>query len=304
MDQNINATEDRIENPDPNRLIKAYLLGLLAVIGFGGSLPVTKIALVDFSPEFVTFARSLMAAILAIIFLGVFRKKLYHPNNVEIFIAGLLLVFGFPGLMAFAMQTVPASHGGVVLGFLPLTTAIIARIIADEKPSSLFWFLSILGCVIVAAFTYFKADELGQSGISMGDFYLVLAGICASAGYVIFGKLSRKTQGWEITSRSLILNLPIILVGFWWTYEVDYAGASINGILALVYVSAISMFLAFFAWNVALAWGGIARIGQLQLLQTFATLLLSALFLGEHIDLITIITAIAITVIIAASRKF
>lgn len=287
-----------------NKLLKAYLLGILAVISFGGTLPVTKIALADFSPEFITFARSLIAAILAVTLLGIFRKRLHHPNNPEIFLAGLLLVFGFPGLMAFAMQTVPASHGGVVLGFLPLTTAIIARMITDEKPSPLFWILSILGCAIVVLYTYFKTDETGQTGISLGDFYLVLAGLCASWGYVIFGKLSRKTPGWEITSRSLILNLPIILVGFWWTFEIEFTNPSFNGVLALIYVSVVSMFLAFFAWNVALAWGGIARIGQLQLLQTFATLLLSALFLGEHIDLITIITAITITVIIAASRKY
>lgn len=304
MDKKAPADDTLMDKSGLNKLLKAYLLGILAVIGFGGTLPVTKIALADFSPEFITFARSLIAAILAITLLSIFRKKLYHPNNVEIFIAGLLLVFGFPGLMAFAMQTVPASHGGVVLGFLPLTTAIIARMITDEKPSPLFWVFSILGCTIVVLYTYFKTDEVGQTGISLGDFYLVLAGLCASWGYVIFGKLSRRTPGWEITSRSLILNLPIILVGFWWTFEIEYLVPSFNGILALIYVSVVSMFLAFFAWNVALALGGIARIGQLQLLQTFATLLLSALFLGEHIDLITIITAIAITVIIAASRKF
>ncbi len=286
-----------------HKLLIAYVLGLLAVIGFGGTLPVTKIALADFSPEFVTFARSFFAAILAIMFLLIFRKKLYHEANLQIFIAGLLLVFGFPGFMAFAMQTVPASHGGVVLGFLPLTTAIIARMLTEEKPSLLFWCLSIIGCIIVACYIYFKSDEVGHSGISAGDIFLVIAGLCASVGYVIFGKLSRTTPGWEITSRSLVLNLPIIIIGFWWTYETEYSTPSLNGIMALAYVSAISMFLAFFAWNVALAWGGIARIGQLQLLQTFATLLISAILLNENLDAITIITAIAITVIIAASRK-
>jgi len=59
----------------PNIII-AYILGVLAVIGFGGTLPVTKIALNDFSPEFITFARSLIAAILAIILLNSLHKKL------------------------------------------------------------------------------------------------------------------------------------------------------------------------------------------------------------------------------------
>ena len=287
----------------PNNLMLAYFLGMLAVIGFGGTLPVTKIALQDFSPEFITFARSMIAAFLAILVLLIFKKKLRHENDLQIFIAGLLLIFGFPGLMAFAMQTVPASHGGVVLGFLPLTTAIIARLITEEKPTPRFWFLSLTGCLIVIFYTYYKTDETGQAGISTGDFYLVLAGLCASGGYVLFGKLSRKTAGWEITSRSLILNLPLICLGFWWTFETEYLMPSMNGFTALLYVSIVSMFLAFFLWNAALAMGGIARIGQLQLLQTFATLFLAALFLNEQIDFITIMTAIIITAIIAISRK-
>ncbi len=286
-----------------SKLAIAYLLGILAIIGFGGTLPVTKIALADFSPMFITLARSLIAAGLATVLLLVFHKKLYHADNVQIFIAGLLLVFGFPGFMAFAIQTVPASHGGVVLGFLPLSTALIARLITDEKPSLLYWLLSLLGSLIVGAYVYLKTDLTGQTGISVGDLYLILAGLCASGGYVIFGKLSRTTAGWEITSRSLLLNLPFILIGFWWSYEPSFASPSLNGLLALGYLGTISMFLGFFAWNVALAWGGIARIGQLQLLQTFATIFLSAILLNEQIDAITIITAIIITVIIVASKK-
>lgn len=291
-------------SPSPNkRYLIAYGLGILAVIGFGGTLPVTKLAINDFTPEFLTFARSLIASALAIICLVIFKKKLYHEHNLQIFIAGLLLVFGFPLFMALAMETVPAAHGGVVLGFLPLTTAIIARLITDEKPSSLFWLLSLLGSTIVACFTYFQSNEAGETGISTGDIYLVIAGLSASCGYVIFGKLSKATPGWEITSRSLLLNLPIIAIGFWIYYEPRFLLASQTSVFALLYVSIVSMFLAFFAWNVALAWGGIARIGQLQLLQTFATLLLAALLLNEHIDIITLLTAITITVIIALSRK-
>jgi len=247
---------------NPNNILFAYILGILAVIGFGGTLPVTKIALEDFSPEFITFARAFIATVLAIAVLLFFKKKAYHEHNVQIFIAGLLLIFGFPGLMAYAMQTVPASHGGVVLGFLPLTTAIIARLITEEKPTSRFWFLSLTGCLIVIFYTYYKTDETGQAGISTGDFYLVLAGLCASCGYVLFGKLSRKTAGWEITSRSLILNSPLICLGFWWTFQPEYLTPSVEGVWALMYVSIVSMFLAFFLWNAALRWEALPELGS------------------------------------------
>lgn len=289
--------------PASRKLVLAYLLGILAVIGFGGTLPITKIAVGGFNPDFLTFARALIASILAIGTLLIFKKKLYHPQNLQIFIAGVLLIFGFPFLMAIAMQTVPSSHGGVVLGFLPVTTALIARLITDEKPSRLFWGLSFLGCAIVVLFIYTHSDETGDIGISKGDFLLIAAGVSASFGYVIFGKLSKTTAGWEITSRALLLNLPLIVAGFIWTFKPQYMNASTTELLALLYLGTISMLFAFFAWNVALAWGGIAKIGQLQLLQTFATIILSALLLDEAIGLLTWLTALAITLIIAASRK-
>ena len=112
-----------------------------------------------------------------------------------------------------------------------------------------------------------------------GDLWLVLAGLCAAAGYVIFGKLSRDTPGWEIISRALVLNLPIILAGIFLLWEPRYWQASPSGIAAFAYLGAFSMYLGFCAWNVALAVGGIARISQLQLLQTFVTLFVSALLL-------------------------
>lgn len=285
------------------RLIWAYLLGLVGVVGFGATLPVTRLALEDFTPGFLTLARALLATVFAILFLFIARKRLAHENNALIFLAGIFMIFAFPGFMAIAMQTVPASHGGVVLGFLPLATAILARLIADEIPSTRFWILSILGGLIVVIYTFITADQAGTTGISAGDIWLIVAGISASVGYVIFGKLSRNTAGWEIISRALLLNLPLILAGTWWFYQPDFNNASATGWIALVYLGSTSMFLAFIVWNMALAMGGIARIGQMQLLQTFVTLIVAAFLLNEPIDLLTVATAIVITAIIAATRK-
>lgn len=286
-----------------DRLIPAYLLGIIGVVVFGATLPITRLALEDFSPLFITFFRAGIAAFLAIVLLRVLTKPLRHRSDFAIFFAGLFVIFGFPGAMAFAMQTVPASHGGVVLGLLPITVAALARMFAGESPSPRFWVLSTIGGLIVAGFAFLKADEAGIAGFSAGDIWLVLAGLFASSGYVIFGKLSRETPGWEIISRALVLNLPLILPGIWWFYEPKFLTSSLAGLLALTYLGVFSMFVGFWAWNVALAWGGIARIGQLQLFQTFITLAIAALLLGEHVDLVTLGVAVVITAIIAATRN-
>lgn len=281
----------------------AYALGIFGVTAFGATLPVTRIALLDFSPEFLTFARAIIATIMAVATLMFFRKPLRHKDDRQILLAGIFLIFTFPGFMSIAMQTVPAAYGGVVLGFLPLTTATIARLITDEKPSLRFWLLSIAGCAIVVGFIVVKADTNTEAGNVAGYAWLVMAGLTASIGYVIFGKLSRTTPGWEIISRSLLLNLPLTILGLIWFFETSTTNASTSGIIALLYLGSFSMFLAFCGWNVALAIGGIARIGQLQLLQIFVTIAVATVLLGETIDGLTVICATLITVIIALSRK-
>jgi len=284
-------------------LFAAYALGLIAVVIFGSTLPATRLALDSFSPEFVTVVRALIAAALAafVMLLNGFNWK--HPENRSIFLAGLLLVFGFPGLMAQSMQTVDASHGGIILGFLPLATAFIARLTTDERPSGKFWLLTLAGFAVVVAYTFYQSGKSADANVIVGYVWMFLAGICAAWGYVISGKLSQSMEGWEVITRALVLNAPLSIVGVMWFYTPFNPTPTTISIIAVGYLGAFSMFLGFCAWNVALAAGGIARIGQLQLLQIFVTLGVAVLLLGEAVDEITLISAVTITAIIATSRR-
>ncbi|MFZ1813879.1 MAG: DMT family transporter [Rhizobiaceae bacterium] len=285
-------------------LLLAYLLGFVGVVIFGATLPVTRLALADFSPWFITFSRALLATIAALAVLLVTARSLTHEAGARILLAGLFLIFGFPGCMAIAMETVPAAHGGVVLGFLPLATAAIAAAIAGERHGAIFWLASILGAVLVVAFALYRGGEIQEIGtLSRGDLWLFLAGFCASAGYVISGKLARSMPGWEVICRALVYCLPITLIGTFATFEMRFVNASALGLASMAYLGLGSMFLGFFAWNTALAWGGIGRIGQVQLLQTFVTLAVSALLLGERIELLTLLAALAVTGLVALSRR-
>lgn len=289
--------------PDSPNLPLAYGLGIIGVIIFGATLPVTRLALNDFSPWFLTFARALIAGTLALIWLLLSGKSLRGAPNLQLFISGLFLIIGFPAFMAIALQTVPASHGGVVLGFLPLATALAARVVGNEKPSARFWLLSSMGAIIVVSYAYFNNGNEQEAGFAPGDFWLLLAGASAASGYAMSGKLARTMSGYEVIFRSLILNLPIIAIGTYWTWEPSFLNPSTQGAIALAYLGLFSMMAGFFAWNTALAMGGIARIGQIQLLQTFVTLAVSALMLNETISATTLGTAVAVTAIVALTRK-
>ena len=274
-------------------------LGTLGVVLFGGTLPATRVALTPFSPWFVTHGRAAMASLAAALLLLILRKRFPKSDAPALFLAGLLLVFGFPIFSSIALQTVPASHGGVVLGVLPLTTSIFAAIIGGERPSALFWVCGVAGAALVVTFAI---SDNGMQ-LSSGDLFLFLAALSASLGYVVSGKLSRRMPGWEVICWSLILTAPISIPGALLSWHPEFSNASSAQTFSFFYLSFGSMFLGFFAWNVGLGMGGIARVSQVQLLQSFVTLAISAFLLGEHVGTHTLLFALGVIAIVALGRR-
>lgn len=275
-------------------------LGFIGIAIFGGTLPATRLAVAGLDPFFITVGRAATSGLLSAALLLVLRRRwpnMQHIRTIIICIA--TLVFGFPGLMALAMQTVPAAHGGVVLGILPLTTAAAASVILGERPSLRFWLLAGLGTTVVVIFAL--RDSGGE--ITMGDVYLFLAAISTSVGYVYAANLSRAMPGWETISWILALALPLTLPLTLWLWPADPGSVPFNAWIGFAYVSVFSMFVGFFAWNAGLAMGGVARVSQVQLLQTFVTLGLSAVVNGEHVGPSTIAVAALVVAIVAAGSN-
>lgn len=291
---------DHSEEPQPSvsRETLGLALGLLGVVIFGGTLPATRVALGIFSPWFVTFGRAALASLAAAILLAVLRRRFPRRDAGALFVAGVMLVFGFPVMSSIAMQTVPAAHGGVVLGFLPLATSIFAALIAGERPSPLFWLCGVAGAAIVVTF----AMRDGGMTLSSGDIWLFGAGLAAAIGYTVSGRLSRTIPGWEVICWALIVTSPISAVGAVLSWHAGYLQATSAQTGAFLYLGFGSMFLGFFAWNVGLGIGGIARVSQVQLLQAFVTIAISALLLGEHISLETLLFAFAVMATVALGR--
>lgn len=276
-----------------------FFLGILAVVLFAGTLPFTHIALRDFSPSFITFGRAALATVCAIVTMVILKRPFPRAHWRELLAAGVLLGIAFPQLMAIAMQTLPAAHGGVVLGILPLMTATFASLIDGDRPSPLFWFCAIAGGVLVILFA---TRDTGLH-ISSGDLFLLAAAASCSLGYVFSGKLSRHMPGWEVISWALIAICPISFIGTAMSYEPQFINADMPEIAAFTYLGLVSMYVAYFAWNIGLGMGGIARVGQVQLLQTFVTLAISALMLGEHVGWDTLIFAVAVAIMVAIGRR-
>jgi drug/metabolite transporter (DMT)-like permease len=275
-------------------------LGFIGIAIFGGTLPATRLAVEGLDPFFITVGRAAASGLLSAALLLILRRRWPSARQIRtMLICIVTLVLGFPGLMALAMLTVPASHGGVVLGILPLTTAAAASVILGERPSLRFWLLAGLGTTVVVVFALH--DSGGE--IAIGDVYLFLAAISTSIGYVFSADLSHEMPGWEVISWILVLALPLTLPLAIWLWPANPAAVPSAAWVAFAYVSVFSMFVGFFAWNAGLVMGGVARVSQVQLLQTFVTLGLSAVINGEHVGPSTIAVAALVVAIVAAGRN-
>lgn len=279
---------------------KGMWLGFVGVAVFSLTLPFTRIAVAELNPAFVAFGRAVVAAICALGML--WHLKALRPNLTQVrglLITALGVVVGFPLFSSIAMHYVPASHGAVVLGVLPLATALFGALRFGERPSTGFWIAALLGSVIVIVF----ALRQGGGSFHLADLALFAAVIAAAMGYAEGGRLSQVMGGQQVICWALVLSLPLLLpVTIWlgWHYGVS---ASPQAWMAFSYVSLFSMFIGFFFWYKGLALGGIARVGQVQLLQPFMTLVGAALIVGETLDASNLLFASAIIVVVAIGRR-
>jgi len=205
----------------------------------------------------------------------------------------------FPLLMALGMQRVDASHGGVVLGILPIATALVAVAITHERPKPLFWIASLAGAALVIAF----ALRQGGGTLSAGDLLLFAAVAVSAIGYAFSGRLTAEMPGWEVISWVLVIALPISLPATALTLPADIGSVPLKPMLGLLYVALFSQWIGFFAWNAGMAMGGIARVSQVQLLQPFVTFALAAFFNDETITPQIVLFAAAVVATVAISTR-
>ena len=276
------------------------LLGFIGVAIFGGTLPATRIAVAAIDPLALTAMRTAIAGVCALVLLIALRRPL-PPRHLwkQLAITMVCVGFLFPYLMALALLTVDASHGGVVLGVLPIATALAAVLIAHERPKPLFWIASAAGAAIVIAF----ALRQGGGTFERGDLLLFAAVIAAALGYAYSGHLTSVMPGWEVISWVLVASLPLALPAALLTMPADPLAISFKPWLAVLYVALFSQWIGFFAWNAGMAMGGIARVSQMQLLQPFFTFALAALFAGETITLQILLFAAAVVASVAISSR-
>ncbi|GAB6875326.1 hypothetical protein JCM13210_00520 [Thermaerobacter litoralis] len=403
-------------------------LGLLAVLLFSLTLPATRVALEGLPAGLVGPGRAVGAAAMAVA--AALAARIRRPRGRRrpaaaeptapaahppawpppreawgsVLLVALGTVTAFPWLSTLALARVPAAHGAVLLGLLPLLTSGYATWRAGERPSARFWLAAVAGSGVVVAFAVF----MGAGRPQTADLLLLAAIGMAAAGHGEGGRLARRYGGflpiawglWAALPLTLLLTLPSLapapgpspapalppaprpvgeyaagpppqdpgvegrlvaptasgLVGPLAVRAPGGAGGgsmpgemragrgpvldratggpaaaagvpvpgaagggpypvpgreppstdrapAVRAWLAWIYISGVTQLAGFVLWYRAMALAGVARTSQLQLLQPFFTLLAAHAGLGERVDAVTLVAALAVAAVVAVGRR-
>jgi len=276
---------------------------LLGVVLFSFSVPLTKVAVEGFDPFLTATGRAAIAGAIAVVLLARRRVALPRDQLRPLLVTMLGAVFGWPILLALALQRTTSAHAAVIAAFMPLTTALIAVLRTRERVSWQFWLAAGAGTAALLAFALSRGGAEG--GDALADALVAGAVVASSWCYVEGASVTKAMPGWQVISWVVVLALPITVpasVAIWLvthTHHDPTAGAWTS--LALLGVS--SMYLGFFAWYRGLALAGIARGGQVQQLQALLTLAWSALLLREHVTRVTVLAAVAVIVCVVWAQR-
>jgi len=275
--------------------------GLIGVVIFSGSLPATRVGVMGFSPLFLTAARAVIAGALAAALLVILREpRPARRDLASLAVTALGVVVGFPLLTAMALRHITSAHSIVYIGLLPLATAVFGVLRGGERPKPLFWLFSGIGSAAVVGFALSNGGEVSL----VGDLLMVAAILVCGLGYAEGATLSRRLGGWQVISWALVLSLPVMLALAFVSPPADWDAVPLKAWIGLGYVAVFSMLVGFIFWYRGLAKGGIAGVGQLQLLQPFLGLLLAALLLHEPVAWTMVAATALVVVSVAFARRY
>ena len=291
------------------QISKGLWLGLLGIVIFSVTLPMTRLAVgtpdvPQMSGAFIAFGRAVVAAGLSAAFLLVTRAPLPQRQHwLPLAMTALGVVFGFPLLTSIAMRYVEAVHASVIVGVLPLATAGVGALLHRQRPSIGFWLCAALGSAMVVTFAVLRSGNTPGTGLSIqfADVLLLAAMLCAAIGYGYGGRLSQHMQAEHVICWALVISLPLTVP----LALLNYPAVPLKAVTwaAFAYVAVFSMWLGFFAWYRGLALGGTVRVSQVQLVQPFLSMLFAVPLLGERLDTVTVGVSLAVIACVFIGKK-
>lgn len=273
----------------PASALLVNLAALFAVIVWGASPPMTKVAVASFDPVLVAVLRSVIGGIAAAP-LVLFLRMGLPRDGVGL---GLLLLasfcgyIGFPIVLSIGIGLTSAAHGALALAILPLFTGLFAALVERRLPGRTWWIGTGVALIGEACLITFRTGSDAAGATLTGDLIVLASATIASAGYVAGARLAQRGySSWNTTFWGVVIaGLAMIMVLPFAGGGQDWQAAPLSGWLAILYLAIGVTIVGYVAWYWALGAGGIARIGVFQFLQMPVGLLIAVVFLGEPLTL-------------------
>lgn len=266
--------------------------GVLAVMIFSLTAPLTSMALDAFIPGFIAFMRALIAGIGSLALVIWFKWPIpTFRDMLLLIVGGVPLAILFPYTLAESLLIWEAKDMGVVLAGIPLFTALVAVGIFKEKTSIKFWLGSLAGTSLLILFAYSQSH-----GVINGSLIIML--FSAGLGYAVGGDVAKRIGGFQTICWIMVLFLPVACFGVGYTSfenSQSFQSDNISSIIALLYLAIMSQWIGFRFWYDSMVKIGIAQTGQFQMLQPFFTLLLTVPLLGASLTLVHWVFAVLVT---------
>jgi drug/metabolite transporter (DMT)-like permease len=141
------------------------------------------------------------------------------------------------------------------------------------------------------------------TAFGLGDVFLLALVFVGALGYTLSGRLTARMPGWEVISWQVALFLPLFAVATFLLWPARIETVPPLPWAGLAYVALVSQYTAFFVFNAGLAMGGIARVGQMTLLQPFIIVALAWPVNGEPISIETLGFAAAVVATVLIGQR-
>ena len=281
--------------------IPGLTLAAVAVLMFSGTVPATRIAVATIDPVVVGVGRSVLGALLAIGYLIAIRAPLPSRRQLPgIAVVAVGAAVGFGYFSAEALRTVSATHGSIVIGLLPLLTALFGVLRTGSRPRPLFWIATAAGTAVVV---WYAASGVRAEPLSAGDAYLVAALVLAAAAYAEGGRLSQTMPGGQVIAWALVAALPMSVPLTVAALLHSSLTPSVPSLVAVAYMAVFSVFVGMVLWYRGMGIAGVARVSAVQLAQPLLSVIWSWLLIGETLRPQTIVAAILVLLCVATAQR-
>jgi len=262
---------------------------MLVIMMWGLNVVAIKVIVSEFSPVTITSFRIFLASLFVFLVL-LLRKNIRMPKKMEWLYIILIAVTGVAGhhfFLSVGLTQASASTSGLILGLVPLFTAILASMLLKERLS----FLRLTGLVFGLSGVSFVVLAGSSEGLSLntGDLFIFIA-VLAQAVSFIFIKKATETMGARLVTGITLMMGSFLLFIISLFMEPDglssLAEGSLLGWSVFLASSLFATALGQFLYNHAIQRIGPGKSSVFMNLQPFFALLGSYFFLGEHLSIV------------------